>query len=178
MPTKLDICQLGHPILRSETKEVEFFSNQTLQGFIDDMIFTCKEVDGVGISGPQVLVPLRLFIIASRPNLRYPNAPQMDPLAIVNPVILSASDEMEKGWEGCLSVPGIYGLVPRHKSITVRFMNRNGEQEERTFDDFVARVFQHEFDHIEGVVFLDRANSRDLVMKEEYLKIVERDSKK
>jgi peptide deformylase len=172
MPTLLQISQLGHPILRKKAKEVENVSDPAIQALIDDMIQTCQDVDGVGIAAPQVYQPLRLFIIASKPSPRYPNAPDMEPTAIINPVITSASDEKEKDWEGCLSIPGIRGLVPRHKSVTVSFTNRNGKQEEKTFDDFIARVFQHEYDHIDGVVFLDRADSKDFIMEKEYQKIV------
>ncbi len=178
MPTLLQISQLGHPILREKAKEVENVGDPAIQTLIDDMIQTCQDVDGVGIAAPQVYQPLRLFIIASKPSLRYPNAPDMEPIAIINPIITSASDEKEKDWEGCMSIPGIRGLVPRHKSITISFTNRNGKQEEKTFDDFIARVFQHEYDHIDGIVFLDRADSKDLIMEKEYQKIVQAMSKK
>jgi len=178
MPTLLQISQLGHPILREKAKEVENVSDPAIQALIDDMIQTCQDVDGVGIAAPQVYQPLRLFIIASKPSPRYPNAPDMEPTAIINPTIVSASDEKEKGWEGCLSIPGIRGLVPRHKSVTVSFTNRNGQQEEKTFDDFVARVFQHEYDHIDGIVFLDHTNPKDLVTEKEYQKIVRDSAKK
>lgn len=172
MPTLLQISQLGHPILREKAKEVENVKDPAIQALIDDMISTCQDVDGVGIAAPQVYQPLRLFIIASKPSPRYPHAPDMEPTAIINPTIVSASEETEKGWEGCLSIPGIRGQVPRHKSVKVSFTNRNGEQEEKTFDDFVARVFQHEYDHIDGIVFLDRANPKDLITEKEYQRIV------
>jgi peptide deformylase len=172
MPTLLQISQLGHPILREKAKEVKNIRDHAIQELIDDMIQTCQDVDGVGIAAPQVYQPLRLFIIASKPSPRYPNAPDMEPTAIINPVITSTSEEEEKDWEGCLSIPGIRGLVPRHKSVTVSFTNRNGEQEKKTFDDFVARIFQHEYDHIDGIVFLDRTDSHDIIMEKEYQKIV------
>ena len=92
---------------------------------------------------------------------------------MINPEILWMSDEKEKGWEGCLSIPGLRGLVPRHRRIGVRFLNRRGKQYEEEFCDFLARVFQHEFDHIQGLVFLDRVEStRELVSEREYLHIV------
>jgi len=174
----LQICQLGHPILREKAKEIENVNDPAIQVLIKDMIATCQDVGGVGIAAPQVYQPLRLFIMASKPNARYPNAPHMEPTAIINPVIVSFSDEIEEGWEGCLSIPGIRGLVPRYKSITVRFNNRDGGLEERTFEGFLARIFQHEYDHIEGITFLDRANSKSLAMDKEYLKIVSAESKK
>lgn len=172
MSTVLRVCQLGHPILRETAKEVGSIESPALQALIDDMIGTCRAVDGVGVAAPQVDQPHRLFIIASKPNPRYPNAPEMEPLALINPTLLSASEEKEKDWEGCLSIPGMRGLVARHTSVTVSFTNRRGEREERTFDGFVARIFQHEYDHIEGIVFLDRADPRELVTEQEYQKIV------
>jgi peptide deformylase len=178
MPTLLQISQLGHPILREKAKEVEGVSDPAIQALIDDMIQTCQDVDGVGIAAPQVYQPFRLFIIASKPSERYPNAPDMEPIAIINPLITFFSEEKVKDWEGCLSIPGIRGLVPRHESVSVTFTNRNGEREGRIFDGFVARIFQHEYDHLNGIVFLDRTDSNDLATEKEYLKIVRAMSKK
>lgn len=172
MSTLRQISQLGHPVLRERAKHVETVHDPAIQELIDDMIETCKDADGVGIAAPQVYRPLRLFVIASKPNPRYPNAPDMEPLALINPTILAASDLQEKSWEGCLSIPGIRGLVPRHAWVAVSFTNRQGEPEERTFEGFLARILQHEFDHIEGRVFLDRSDPRDLMTEREYQKIM------
>ncbi len=172
MPILRQISQLGQPVLRQTAGEVRDVSDPAIQALIDDMIEICREADGVGIAAPQVYQPLRLFIVASRPNPRYPGAPGMEPLAMINPVILSASEEKEKDWEGCLSIPGIRGLVPRHTSLTVSFTNREGEAEQRTFSGFVARIIQHEHDHIDGSVFLDRAEPRDLITEREYQRIL------
>ena len=137
------------------------------------MLATVADANGVGIAAPQVFVALSLFIVASQPNPRYPNAPDMDPVAMINPELLWVSDDKEKGWEGCLSIPGIRGVVPRHRRIGIRYVNRKGELREEEYSNFPARVFQHEFDHIQGVVFLDRVeNSRELVTEKEYLRIV------
>ena len=90
---------------------------------------------------------------------------------MINPEIIRVSDEMEKGWEGCLSIPGLRGLVPRHKRIAVRYQTRSGEVREEEYEDFLARVFQHEFDHVQGTVFIDRVEStRELVTEKEYLR--------
>jgi peptide deformylase len=173
MPILRQIAQLGHPILRQEPLTVHDPSNPLVQSLIDDMLATVAEVNGVGIAAPQVFEPLRIFIVASRPNLRYPNAPQMEPTAMLNPELIWSSDEQEKGWEGCLSIPGIRGFVPRSKRIGIKYLTRSGVLREEEFNDFIGRIFQHEFDHLNGTVFLDRLeNNRDIISEKEYLRIV------
>jgi peptide deformylase len=136
---------------------------------IDDMLATLRDANGVGIAAPQVYEPASVFIVASGPNPRYPDAPEMEPEVVINPEILERSDGLVKGWEGCLSIPGIRGLVPRHRRIYVRYTTIGGDEVEREFLDFVARVFQHEDDHLRGIVFLDRLDSsRDVVTEAEY----------
>jgi peptide deformylase len=178
MPTLLQVAQMGNQVLREKCKEVENITDASVQNLIDDMIATCVDYPGVGIAAPQVYQPLRLFIVASNPSPRYPNAPKMEPTAIINPTIISTSVEIEKDWEGCMSIPGIRGLVTRHKSIRVSFTHRNGLVIEETYTDFLARVFQHEYDHIEGVLFLDRADSRELATDKEYQRLVKLEEKK
>jgi len=173
MPILRQIAQLGQPVLRQETLTIADPGDPTIQALIDDMLVTMSEANGVGIAAPQVYEPLRLFIVASHPNTRYPHAPQMEPAAMLNPEIMWKSDETEKGWEGCLSVPGIRGPVPRSVRIGVRYLTRSGEQREEELAGFIARVFQHEYDHISGLLFLDRVEStRELVSEREYLRIV------
>lgn len=171
MAERLRISELGQPVLRARARDVESLSDPELQTLIDDMIRTCREVDGVGIAAPQVDRSLRLFIVASAPNPRYPQAPAMEPLAMINPQVLWTSDEMVEDWEGCLSIPGLRGVVPRHRVITVSFFHRDGRRDERTFDGFLARIVQHEFDHIEGHVFVDRTDPRKLATEREYRRI-------
>jgi len=169
----LEIAELGHPILRQRATQVENLEDEEIQNFIDDLIATAIEANGVGIAAPQVYEPKRIFIISSRPNVRYPNAPEMEPTAIINPEIISFSEEKERDWEGCLSIPGIRGLVPRHKSIRVKYLTREGKEIESEFSDFIARIFQHELDHLNGTVFLDRLESNiDLVTEKEYQKLI------
>lgn len=173
MPILRQIAQLGQPVLRQETAGVGNPADPLLQPLIDDMLATMAEANGVGIAAPQVFEPLRLFIVASRPNPRYPQAPAMAPTAMLNPEILWRSDETEQGWEGCLSVPGIRGLVPRSLRIGVRYLSREGGVCEEELSGFIARVFQHEYDHISGMVFLDRVvSNRDLISEREYLRLV------
>lgn len=169
-PSLLKVALIGNSILRTPASPVYNVHDPEIQRLIDDMIATCKESNGVGIAAPQVYRSLRLFIVASKPNARYPNAPSMEPTAIINPDVLESSDELENGWEGCLSIP-LRGIVSRHKSIRVAFINRSGQRVEQRFEGFIARVFQHEFDHINGTLFVDRAHPLTLCSEEEFAKI-------
>jgi len=169
MSEKLSIIQLGNPILRQKAEFVKQVKSDNIQKLIDDLLTTVSDANGVGIAAPQVAVGYRVFIVASRPNLRYPNAPLMEPTAMINPKIVAHSDEIVKDWEGCLSVPGIRGLVPRYRKIEVEYIDRNGNLINQQLTDFVARIFQHEYDHFEGLVFLDRVESTfDIVTEQEY----------
>lgn len=165
----LQIAQLGNPILRQQAQNIENVRDERIQKLIDNLISTVAQANGVGIAAPQVAQSYRLFIVASRPNPRYPNAPEMEPTAILNPRVIGHSDDVVKGWEGCLSIPGIRGLVPRYRAIEVEYTSRNGKLQRREFTDFVARIFQHENDHLDGIVFLDRLEStRDIITEQEY----------
>ncbi len=169
MPVLRQIAHLGHPVLRTVASPIELRAAAEVRSLVEDLLATLREADGVGIAAPQVYEPLALFIVASRPNPRYPEAPLMEPEVVINPQIVERSDELVKGWEGCLSIPGIRGLVPRHQRIRARYGTLDGAEVEREFVDFVARVFQHEHDHLRGIVFLDRLEStRDLVTEKEY----------
>lgn len=163
------IAQLGQPVLRVVASPVELPATAEIRSLVDDMLATLRQADGVGIAAPQVFESRAIFIVASRPNPRYPDAPVMEPEVVINPEIVERSDEIVKGWEGCLSIPGLRGLVPRHRTIRARYQTLDGTGIEREFADFVARVFQHEDDHLRGIVFLDRLeNSRDVVTEKEY----------
>lgn len=169
----LQIIQLGDPVLRSPAQLVDNIRDQRIQKLIDDLIATVGQAFGVGIAAPQVAERDRLFIVASRPNPRYPNAPEMEPTAIINPRIIAHSTEVIQGWEGCLSIPGIRGLVPRYQAIEVEYTDRDGKSQKQELTDFVARIFQHEYDHLDGIVFLDRLKStQDIMTEQEYQKRV------
>jgi peptide deformylase len=169
--TSLPILQLGDRILRQKALEIENIHDDRTQQLIDDLIATVAQANGVGIAAPQVAESLRLFIVASHPNPRYPNAPEMEPTAMINPKIIAHSTEVVKGWEGCLCVPGIRGLVPRYQAIEVEYLDRNGKIHKAEFTDFIARIFQHEYDHLDGIVFLDRLESTlDIMSEQEYQK--------
>ena len=169
----LPIIQLGDPILRSCAQIVNNIRDERIQKLIDDLIATVVQANGVGVAAPQVAESHRLFIVASRPNPRYPNAPTMEPTAMINPQILAHSTEIVKGWEGCLSIPGIRGSVPRYEAIEIEYSDRDGKLQKQEFTGFVARIFQHEYDHLDGIVFLDRLEStRDIITEQEYQKQV------
>ena len=169
MPEILQISQLGNPVLRRQSQVVDNIQDSRIQQLIDNLISTVQQAHGVGIAAPQVAMGDRLFVLASRPNLRYPQAPTMEPTAMINPQIVASSTETVKDWEGCLSIPGIRGLVPRSKAIEIEYTSRDGELHRQELTDFVARIFQHEHDHLDGIVFLDRVeSSQELMTEDEY----------
>jgi peptide deformylase len=168
------ICQLGNPILRQISAAIANVQDQDVQSLIEQLMSTLTESNGVGIAAPQLGRSLQIVIVASRPNPRYPHAPYMEPVVMINPRVRSHSEEVIKDWEGCLSIPGIRGMVPRFKSIEVEYTSGAGQLEQQEFSDFVARVFQHEYDHLEGKVFLDRVESSlEIITEVEYLKLVQ-----
>lgn len=173
MSELLQISQLGHPVLRKKAKLVKNIADKELQRLIDDMIATVIDANGAGIAAPQVYQSHRVFIISSSPSSRYPDDPEIAPMAVINPKIVSHGKEIESEWEGCLSIPGIRGLTPRWKKIKVTYSTRDGKKVSVNYENFLARVFQHELDHLDGMVFLDRlASNKDICTEKEYQKIV------
>lgn len=161
-----EIAQVGNTILRQPAQLVTDVTEGKIQQLIDSLLSTAMNANGVGIAAPQVSQSYRIFIVCSHPNPRYPDAPLMEPTVMINPRLLSHSEETVKGWEGCLSVPGVRGLVPRYRAIAVEYLDRQGKLQHQEFTDFVARIFQHELDHLNGILFIDRVeNSEDLVDK-------------
>jgi peptide deformylase len=130
-----------------------------------------EQGNGVGIAAPQIGESWQVIIIASRPTARYPKAPKMPATLMVNPQFEILDASLIKDWEGCLSVPGIRALVPRYRKIKVSYQNQQGQACEMVLDDFPARVFQHEFDHLNGMVYLDRVETNtDIVAESEFFK--------
>ncbi|TWX57723.1 peptide deformylase [Colwellia hornerae] len=163
------IAQLGHAVLRLRAAEVENIQSNECQQLINKMLLAVSEAGGVGIAAPQIHHSVRIFIICSKPNERYPNAPLMPATAMINPEILTSSAETTKGWEGCLSVPSMRGFVPRHNNITVRYYDRQGVEQLKEFTGFIARIFQHELDHLNGFTFIDQLTStKDLISEVEW----------
>jgi peptide deformylase len=154
----LKVARLGHPVLRKVTAMVtpQELQTQSVQQFIDDMVVTMKEYDGVGLAANQVHESKQIAVLEVASNPRYPNKPDVPLTVLVNPKIIPLSEEKDEDWEGCLSVPDMRGRVPRYKSISVEAWDRSGKAVSFIANDFHARVIQHEFDHLNGKVYLDR----------------------
>jgi peptide deformylase len=168
MPSPREISQLGHPVLRTPAGPVPLPLSEAIRVLLDDMRATLHAAHGVGLAAPQVYESLALFLMLSRVDSSS-EPPVLEVEVVINPEIVACSPELVKGWEGCLSIPGIRGLVPRHRGIRTRYQTVAGNVVEREFTDFPARVFQHEYDHLHGIVFLDRLESnRDLFSEQEY----------
>jgi peptide deformylase len=164
----LEVIRLGHPVLRSTAESVpeELFSSGRLHELGRDLVRTMLAEDGVGLAAPQVAEGLRLFAYWLPGS---DDAPEIEPTVVVNPELRVVDPTLEEGWEGCLSIPGLRGVVPRHRRIKVKGRNVEGEAMSFTADGFHARVIQHEYDHLDGVVFLDRMTSaRSLAFEQEW----------
>lgn len=173
MPNIQEIAQLGNPVLREQAKAVTDFDSYAVKQTVADMLFTLSQSNGVGLAAPQISESLCIVIIASRPTTRYPSAPEMEPVAMFNPTFTVLNAELEKDWEGCLSIPGVRALVPRYKAINVEYYNTEGEFCKMQLDGFVARIFQHEYDHLQGLVYLDRVeNNSNIISETEFLKLI------
>ena len=168
-----EIAQLGAKVLRQKAKTVADVHDVEIQKIIEAMQNTLSATSGVGIAAPQISESKRIIIIASRPTPRYPSAPLMEPTVMINPHFLALSDIQEKDWEGCLSIPGIRALVPRYQKIMINYIDQQGSIFETTLNGFVARIFQHEFDHLEGKTYLDRVlDNTDIFAESEYIKLI------
>jgi peptide deformylase len=154
----LKVARLGHPVLRKVTQNVSQpeLQSPALQQFIDDMIETMKEYDGVGLAADQVHESKQIAVLEVADNPRYPEKPRVPLTVLVNPTITPLSEDMEEDWEGCLSIPDLRGMVPRYKNIRVQALDRQGKETDFVANEFHARVIQHEFDHLNGKVYLDR----------------------
>jgi len=157
-PPLLEVVRLGHPILRSAAEEVpeDWFESGRLAALGRAMVRTMIEREGVGLAAPQVAEGLRLFTYWVPET---DDHPEIAPTVLVNPEIRSIDDDIEEGWEGCLSIPGLRGLVPRFRRVKVKARGVDGRPVSMTTDGFHARVIQHEYDHLDGIVFLDRMTS-------------------
>jgi peptide deformylase len=148
---------MGHPLLQESSADVTQFSTTELDSLIQDLFDTMHAEDGAGIAAPQIGVLKRVVIFGVEDeNPRYPGRGSVPTTILINPVITPLDNEMEDGWEGCLSVPGMRGLVPRYKRVHYRGFDENGKLIERDADGFHARVVQHECDHLDGILYPQR----------------------
>jgi peptide deformylase len=163
----LKVARMGHPVLRASARTVSpaDLRHPLIQKLIDDMIETMHEYHGVGLAAPQIHEELRLFVAL----LDEEPSKDSEAIAVINPEIVPGSETKEEGWEGCLSIPDIRGMVPRYTDITMRALDRNGRKVELRLKNFAARVAQHEADHLDGVLFFDRMTSmQSLTFLDEY----------
>ena len=149
-----EILKMGDPRLLRTAQQVKAFDTPELHALVQDLFDTLKAVNGAGLAAPQIGVDLQVVIFGSGAvNPRYPQAPVVPPTVLINPTITPLSDEMEEGWEGCLSVPGLRGVVPRHAHVRYQGWDAQGALIDRTVSGFHARVVQHECDHLFGKLY-------------------------
>src|SRR5437763_732784 len=148
-----DVLRMGDPRLLQRAEPVQQFDTRELHDLLADMHDTMRALNGAGLAAPQIGVSLRVVIFGFEHNPRYPDAPAVPMTALCNPVLTPLSDEMEDGWEGCLSVPGLRGMVPRHTRLRYSGFDPAGQLIERVVDGFHARVVQHECDHLDGILY-------------------------
>jgi peptide deformylase len=176
----LKVARMGHPVLRTPARAIDVgeVKSSRIQQLIDDMFETMNEYQGVGLAAPQVHEGVRLFVAgfaptASRRQSRGDSGDDADDqvplMTMINPEIIPVGAETTEDWEGCLSIPDIRGKVPRAREILVRALDRRGKRIEMTASGFTARVIQHETDHLNGILFLDRmASFQSLTFLEEF----------
>lgn len=171
------VIKMGNPILAKAAIAISDLSAWRFEGidlhaFIQDMRDTMKHEGGIGIAAPQMACPYRIVIFGFDQSGRYPDADAIPFTVLINPEIKPLDDDMQDDYEGCLSVPGLRGLVPRFEHITYRGLDANGQLIERSVSGFHARVVQHECDHLDGILYPQRIkNLRDFGFEDELLKI-------
>ncbi|MGI0481321.1 peptide deformylase [Geminocystis sp. CENA526] len=153
-----EILLIGNPRLKQIAQEVKDIHHPKIQTLIDNLLTITYKCHGVGIAAPQVGESSRVIIIASHPNIRYPDAPFIPPMAMINPRIISHSEDIILRQEGCLSVPNQREDVPRYRDVMVEYFDRDGNYQIKEYNNFVARIIQHELDHLNGILFVDRVH--------------------
>lgn len=166
----LKIAKMGHPVLLRPAEEVVDPTAPEIRRLVQDMLETMEDADGAGLAAPQVHVPLRV-VIFHVPAGRDEENPQPVPLSVlINPVVEPLTDEVETDWEGCLSVPGMMGAVPRFTKVRYRAVSLEGEPIDRVAEGFHARVAQHECDHLDGILYPQQMNDLSLLMFNDQLR--------
>jgi peptide deformylase len=154
------IAQIGHPVLRQVAREVsrEELASPAMQQFIDDLVETMHDADGAGLAAVQVYEPVRIAAIEVRNNPRYPYKPNIPLTILVNPILTPVDGELFENYEGCLSVPNLRGVVKRHVHVRVQAWDRQGNSIDEVVHGLKAGTYQHEVDHLDGKIFVDRAD--------------------
>lgn len=147
------VLKMGHPLLIQRSQPVLKFQSETLDNLVADMFDTMAALNGAGLAAPQIGVPKRVVIFGFQSNPRYPEVEPIPMTVLVNPTIEITSSDMESGWEGCLSVPGMRGKVARYRHIRYTGFDQYGHAIEREVEGFHARVVQHECDHLDGILY-------------------------
>ena len=147
------VLKMGDPLLFQAARPVEKFDTPALHALIADMHDTMDALDGAGLAAPQIGVSLQVVMFGVNINPRYPDAEQVPYTVLINPVLTPLGEELEDGWEGCLSVPGLRGLVPRHTQLRYQGHDPYGNTIDRSVSGFHARVVQHEVDHLNGILY-------------------------
>jgi peptide deformylase len=176
--SRREIVELGDPVLRERAREVtpDELRGDAVQKLIDDMIETMRGANGAGLAANQVGETLRIAVVEVRPdNPRYPYKPPVPLTVIVNPVIEPLDEDVEQINEGCLSVPNLRGEVPRHMTIRVHYLDREGGEREEVRRGLTAGTFQHELDHLDGMLFLDRVSDPSTLSTWEQFERFQRD---
>lgn len=148
-----DVLRMGDPRLLQRSQEVAQFASPELHALLQDMRDTMAHLSGAGLAAPQIGVNLRVVIFGVQANPRYPGVEPVPDTVLINPVLVPLGDEMEEGWEGCLSVPGMRGWVPRYRRLRYSGRDEAGKPFEREVEGFHARVVQHEVDHLDGILY-------------------------
>ncbi len=147
------VLKMGEPLLLDVAKKVDEFDTPELENLILDMQDTMAALNGAGLAAPQIGVSLQVVIFGFEENQRYPDAEEVPFTILINPELTPLSAETEDGWEGCLSVPGLSGVVPRYRQIHYQGFDQHGNSIDRNVDGFHARVVQHECDHLQGILY-------------------------
>ena len=155
MPVR-EVLRMGHPVLRERAKPVEQFGTPELRALLEDMKETMAAKNGAGLAAPQIGVGQRVVIFGVEENPRYPDAEPVPFTVLVNPKLVMLTREVEEDWEGCLSVPGMRGVVPRYTKLRYTGFDVEGNPIERVVEGFHARVVQHECDHLDGILYPQR----------------------
>ena len=163
------VLKMGDPMLYQQAAPVEKFDTGELDGLIADLFDTMAALNGAGLAAPQIGVSRRVVIFGVEANPRYPHAEPVPTTVLINPVLEPIGGEMEEGWEGCLSVPGLRGLVSRYKNLRYTGFDQRDRPIDRTVSGFHARVVQHECDHLDGILYPMRLKDIRLLGFEEAL---------